>query len=339
VKRLCHYQTMRPGPLVTIVTPSFNSGRFIEQAIQSVLQQDYPRIEYLVVDGGSTDETLAILARAGRRVQFLSGSDSGTADALNRGFTKTNGDILAWLNADDYYLPGAVSAAVDSLAANPEVGAVYAEGMWVNETGQVLGRYPTVQPYDPSMWSQECAICQPTCFFRRSAYDAIGGIDISLKSAFDYDLWIRMAQLYRFTSIPSFTAASRMHSGNLSLRRRDLVFQESFQLLKRHYGYVPLKWIYGAKQYSRDRQDQFFQPLHISLSTLLASLPVGLYHNSQHPMRYCGECFSKITMANMAFYLRSFFKESSQPKGEPSNSSAITSGAEEPVRKIPVGSR
>ena len=329
---------MRSEPLVTIITPSFNSGRFIEQAIQSVLQQDYPRIEYLVVDGGSTDETLAILTREGRRVQFLSGSDSGCADAVNRGFAQTRGDILAWLNADDYYLPGAVSAAVDALAANPAVSAVYAEGFWVNETGEVLGRYPTVQPYDARMWSQECAICQPTCFFRRSAYNALGGIDISLKSAFDYDLWIRMAHLYRFTSIPTYAAASRMHPRNLSLGRRDLVFQESLQLLKRHYGYIPLKWIYGATQYSRDRRDQFFQPLHISLSTFLASLPVGLYHNSQHPIRYFGEFFSKITMGNIAFYLRSFFKESLQPKGETSNSSTITSGAEDPLPKIPLGS-
>lgn len=331
---------MPSEPLVTIVTPSFNSGRFIEQAIESVLQQDYPRIEYLVVDGGSTDDTLAILARAKRRIRFISARDFGTADAVSRGFGITKGGILGWLNADDYYLPGAVSAAVESLLADPDAAAVYAEALWVNETGKVLGPYPTVQPYNPAMWTRECHICQPTCFFRRSAYEAIGGLDISLKSAFDYDLWIRMAHSYRFISIPMCTAASRMHSENLSLRRRDLVFQESLQVLKRHYGYVPLNWIYGAIQYSRDRRDQFFQPLQASISTFIACLPVGLYHNPRYPLKYCREFCSKIKTENIAFYLRNLFNERSiRPEWEPSNGPTITGGAHDEAPKIPASSR
>ena len=170
---------MRPEPLVTIITPSLNSGRFIEQAIQSVLQQDYPHIEYLVVDGGSTDETLSILAREKRRVRFVSVRDSGIADAISRGFSMTEGSILAWLSADDYYLPGAVAAAVESLRADPKAGAVYAEAQWVDGAGNRLKPYPTVRPYDPAMWPRECSVCQPTCFFRRSAYEAVGGLDIS----------------------------------------------------------------------------------------------------------------------------------------------------------------
>jgi glycosyltransferase involved in cell wall biosynthesis len=331
---------VRAEPLVTIVTPSLNSGRFLEQTIQSVLEQDYPRIEYLVVDGGSTDETLAILGREKGRVRFISGSDWGPAHAISRGFELTKGSILAWLNADDYYLPGAVSAAVESLEADPEAGAVYSEARWVNETGKVLGRYPTVQPYDPAMWSQECSICQPTCFFRRSAYEAIGGLDISLKSVFDYDLWIRMARSYRFTSIPMCAAASRMHSENLSLSRRDVVFEESLQLLKRHYGYVPLNWIYGAMQYSRDRRDQFFRPLQPSLATFLACLPVGLYHNQRYPMRYCLEFCSKIKAENMSLYLRNLFNErSTRPKPGADNGAKMNGGAHDEAPKFPANSK
>ncbi|HEX4231404.1 MAG TPA: glycosyltransferase family 2 protein [Bryobacteraceae bacterium] len=296
---------MRPEPLVTIVTPSLNSGRFIEQAIHSVLQQDYPRIEYLVVDGGSTDETLSILERKKRNIRFISENDSGIADAINRGFAMTEGSILAWLNADDYYLPGAVAAAVESLQADPDAGAVYAEAHWVDGAGNGLKPYPTVRPYDPAMWSRECSVCQPACFFRRSAYEAVGGLDISLKTVFDYDLWIRMSQSYRFISIPSCAAASRMHVENLSLGRRDLVFQEAIQLLKRHYGYVPLQWIYGSIQYSHDRRDQFFQPLQASLLSFLASLPVGMCHNRRHPLKYFLEFCSKIKMENIALYLHS----------------------------------
>jgi len=249
---------MGAPPLVTIVTPSFNSGRFLKQAIQSILEQDYPRIEYLVVDGGSTDETLAILEGQNRRVRFISASDRGPADAVSRGFALTKGGILAWLNSDDYYLPGAVSAAVESLEADPDAGAVYAEAQWVDESGNILGPYPTVRPYDPTMLSRECSICQPTCFFRRSAYEEVGGLDISLKTVFDYDLWIRMARSYRFISIPICAAASRMHPENLSLSQRHLVFQEAIGLLKRHFGYVPMNWIYGSIQYARDRKDHFF---------------------------------------------------------------------------------
>jgi hypothetical protein len=126
-----------------------------------------------------------------------------------------------------------------------------------------------------------------------------------------------MARSYRFISMPMCVAASRMHSENLSLSRRDLVFQESMRLLKRHYGYVPLSWIYGSLQYSRDRRDQFFQPLRVSLSTFLACLPVGLYHNQRSPVRYCQEFGSKIQMENIALYLRNLVKEwSIRPRGE-----------------------
>ena len=225
-----------------------------------------------------------------------------------RGFQMTQGDILAWLSADDYYLPGAVSAAVECFEAEPAAGAVYGEGYWVDENDNVLRPYPTVRPFDSAMLSRECAICQPACFFRRSAYEAAGGLDASWKTVFDYALWIRMARSYRFVSIPKYMAASRMHSQTLSLRRRDDVFRESIQLLKRHYGYVPLQWIYGSLQFSRDRRDQFFQPLQISLSTFLACLPVGMCHNWRSPVRYLLEFLSKVNRENIGLYVHNLIR-------------------------------
>jgi glycosyltransferase involved in cell wall biosynthesis len=333
---------MGAPPLVTIVTPSFNSGRFLKQAIQSILEQDYPRIEYLVVDGGSTDETLAILEGQNRRVRFISASDRGPADAVSRGFALTKGGILAWLNSDDYYLPGAVSAAVESLEADPDAGAVYAEAQWVDESGNILGPYPTVRPYDPTMLSRECSICQPTCFFRRSAYEEVGGLDISLKTVFDYDLWIRMARSYRFISIPICAAASRMHPENLSLSQRHLVFQEAIGLLKRHFGYVPMNWIYGSIQYARDRKDQFFQPLDTSLSTFLACLPVGLYLNQKSPLRYCREFCSKLNTENIALYLRSLFNGRRippwlGPNGSPATNAGLRDLLGSEIRRGSIG--
>jgi len=115
--------------LVSIVTPSFNSAQFIERTIQSVLAQDYPRIEYIVMDGGSTDGTVEILERYRARLSFVSARDNGAAEAINRGFARASGSIFAWLNADDTYLPGAVAAAVSALASCPEAAAVYGEGL------------------------------------------------------------------------------------------------------------------------------------------------------------------------------------------------------------------
>src|SRR5271155_1305031 len=134
---------MRVSPLVSIITPSFNAARFLEATIRSVLDQDYPHIEYIVMDGGSTDGTLDILPSHRDQLTYFSAADDGAADAINKGFAKAQGKILAWLGADDTYLPGAVTKAVEALADNPDAAAVYGEASWVGSEGEVMGRYPT----------------------------------------------------------------------------------------------------------------------------------------------------------------------------------------------------
>ena len=285
---------MQPRPLVSIVTPSFNAAEFIEETIRSVLAQDYPRIEYLVMDGGSTDGTREILERYGSRLQFVCEPDAGTSDAINRGFRKAKGEILAWLGADDLYLPGAVSAAVAALEEDPAAGAVYGGGYWIDETGRTLGRYPTEAPYDPAMFRRECPICQPACFLRREAVEAVGGLDQSLQSAFDYDLWIRLSRRYPFRAIPRHLAQSRMHSRNKSLGQKTRMFEECIRLLGRNYGYVPVHWVYGYVSFLRDRTDQFFTPLRPSPVAYLGSLAAGLFYNPRHPLRYAMEWLSTL---------------------------------------------
>lgn len=280
---------MPAGPLVSIVTPSFHSGEFLEATIQSVLAQDYPRVEYLVMDGGSTDGTLAILERYRDRLQFVSEPDAGAADAINRGFRRSRGEILAWIGADDLYLPGAIAAAVEALAAAPEAAVVYGEASWIDEQGARLGRYPTVAQYDPSMFRRECGVCQPACFMRRDAVESVGLLDASLQSAFDYDLWIRLSQRYEFRAIPRELACSRMHRKNKSLGQKRQMFEESMELLRRHYGYVPVRWVYGYLSFLRDGEDQFFTPLRPSAWQYLRSLAVDSRYNSQHLLRYWGE--------------------------------------------------
>ena len=277
---------MQQPPLVSVVTPSLNAAEFLDQTIRSVLAQDYPRIEYLVLDGGSTDGTLEILECYRGRLEFTSAPDAGVAEAINRGFQKARGEILAWLGADDLYLPGAISAAVAALDEDPAAAAVYGEGQWIGADGHIIGRYPTVAPYNPAAFRRECPICQPACFMRREAVEAVGGLDVSLRSAFDYDLWIRLSKRYPFRAIPQSLAQSRMHPRNISLRGKERMFEECIQLLRRHYGYVPPQWIYGYVSFLRDRTDQFFTPLRISPAVYLRSLVVGSRYNARHLLRY-----------------------------------------------------
>ena len=276
------------SPLVSIVTPAFNAARFLPDAIESVLSQDYPSIEYIVADGGSTDGTLAILERYRGRLRYFSGRDTGPPDALHRGFLQARGPIFAWLNADDVYLPGAVRTAVEFLAAHPEIDVTYGEGYWIDETGKVIRRYPTL-PFDGKLLERDCFICQPAAFFRASAY-RLCSLDPGVKLSFDYDLWIRMAQRgLRFAALPEYLACTRMHAGADTLHKRDAIFQTSMGLLRRHYGYVPLPWVFGYTAYLTDGRDQFFQPLRPSLRVYLASLPAGLRYNPKRRLRFLGE--------------------------------------------------
>src|ERR1022692_175599 len=129
-------------PLVTIVTPSYNQGCFIRATIESVLSQDYPHIEYIVMDGGSTDETASVVKDYAGRLTFISEKDLGQSHAINKGFRMANGSILGWLNSDDVYLPGAIRAAVDGFVRNPAAGAVYGEGYLLDRDGNVSSRFP-----------------------------------------------------------------------------------------------------------------------------------------------------------------------------------------------------
>lgn len=285
-------------PLVSIITPSFNAERFLEDTIRSVLAQDYPLLEYIVIDGGSTDGTLEILRSHGHQLTYLSAPDGGAADAINKGFMRARGEILAWLGADDTYLLGAVSKAVEALVQNPHAAAIYGEGYWTDAAGQVLRRYPTA-PYNPAMFASECCICQPTCFFRRHAFEAVGLLNPALRASFDYDLWIRLTKRYPFVHIPDYLATSRMHRENKTLGQRGTVFTESMSLLAQHYGYVPVKWIFGYLSFLRDHRDQFFEPLRPSMATYLRALPVGMRYNYSHPLRYGAEWLSPLKPSNL----------------------------------------
>ena len=275
----------REPATVGIVTPTLDSARFLRGAIDSVLAQDYPHIDYLVMDGGSRDGTPELLAGYGDRVRWLSARDAGQADAVTRGWRLVQGEIVAFLNADDAYLPGAVAAAVDALTEN---GLVYGEGQLVDEGGAQLGRYPTGDASVDTL-SHECPICQPTAFLRREALQRAGGLDRRLHFAFDYDLWIRLTRVARTRRLDRAMAAVGMRRDTKTLGSRRGAYREALEVVKRHFGYAPLSWIEPYAMNRVDGSDGFFVPHRRTRESYAAALALGLRQNPRQARRFWRE--------------------------------------------------
>jgi glycosyltransferase involved in cell wall biosynthesis len=183
------------NPTVSIITPSFNQAAYLEQTLCSVLEQSYPHIEYLVVDGGSTDASPAIIQRyAGRLAWWVSEPDHGQAEGINKGLQRASGEIIAWLNSDDLYTPGAVAQAVEMLRVNPQAGLVYSDVNAINGAGELINimRYADWQL--PNLM-QFNIIGQPGVFMRRSLLEQAGYLDANYHFLLDHHLWLRMARL------------------------------------------------------------------------------------------------------------------------------------------------
>lgn len=198
--------------LVSIVTPSLNQGKFLRQAVESVLNQSYPALEYLVIDGGSTDETLDVLRSYGSRLRWLSEPDGGQSQAVNKGWRLAEGEILGWLNADDLLAPQAVARAAQTLAAHPELAGMYGDCVYIDSAGKPLRRYPA-QPFDYLRLALETEnfIPQPSIFLRRRWLEQVGGLDESLHYVMDYDLWLRLGLLAPLAYVPQEFSRARLH--------------------------------------------------------------------------------------------------------------------------------
>lgn len=202
---------MAETPLVSIVTPSYNQAAFLEQTLCSVLEQDYPSIEYLVADGGSTDGSVEIIQRyANRLAWWVSEKDHGQAEAINKGFARAKGKYVAWINSDDYYQPGAIRTAVKVLEQNPELGMVYGNVQVVDKDGRVLNnlRY--------NNWGLEDLmtfhiIGQPSVIMRRSVLEKAGYLNLSFHFMLDHQLWLRMGLQAGMLYIPQLIAGAHYH--------------------------------------------------------------------------------------------------------------------------------
>jgi GT2 family glycosyltransferase len=218
--------------LVSIITPSFNQASYLEQTIQSVLNQDHADIEYLVIDGGSNDGSADIIKKyAPRLAYWISEKDSGQADAINKGMARAKGEIVAWLNSDDYYLPGAVTAAVKAFDENPETVLVYADMLAVDEHGQTFNTLLYRQLTLEDLLSFQI-IGQPAVFMRRAAFEKAGGLDLSYHFLLDHHLWIRIAAQGHILHIPQTWAAARYHAAAKNRAQAAAFGQEAFRILE-----------------------------------------------------------------------------------------------------------
>jgi glycosyltransferase involved in cell wall biosynthesis len=236
------------SPLVSIVTPSFNQAHYLESTIRSVLDQDYPNIEYIIVDGGSTDDSVEIIRHYSDRLAWwVSEKDLGQTDAINKGFARTKGEILAWLNSDDTYENNAVGEVVAFLRNRPEIGLAYGDANFINETGRIIGHFPAAQTNYKHLRQGYVHIPQQSAFWRANMWRKVGPLDPSFYFAMDYDLWVRLAALAPVQYTPRLWASFRLHTQGKTIIADARCWAE---MLKVHFrdggswfGVLPFKYL------------------------------------------------------------------------------------------------
>ncbi len=242
---------MRAYPLVSIITPSFNQAQYLEATMLSVLEQDYPHIEYIVVDGASTDGSVEIIQKyADRLAWWVSEPDAGQTAAINKGFAQAKGVILAYINSDDTYNPGAVTEAVEFLTQNPAVGLVYGEADFIDAQGNVIGHFNAQQTSLGRLRRGGVYIPQQAAFWRADLWQQVGPLDVSFYFAMDYDLWVRLAGVSEIRYLPGRRWANfRLHDDAKTIAADERCWPEMLRIHRRDGG-RRFSWIY-LRYYAR----------------------------------------------------------------------------------------
>lgn len=283
---------------ITIVTPSYNQGAFLAETIESVIRQEGDfAIDYIIIDGGSGDNSVeiiksydALLQRAewpvkcqGITCRWISEKDKGQTDALVKGFHMTEGEVLAWLNSDDTYLPGALQKAADFFRDHPETGLMYGDACYCDSVGTIVGNYRT-EEFDLAKLASANIICQPAAFFRKDVFEAVSGLGKTLHFAMDYDLWIRIGRRFPCRYVPCLLATYRLHETSKTVSSNTLLknSEESLAVTVRHFGWAPLTRVYtSCRILCSARLPAIFarNRFTVAAATMICSIVRSLYLN------------------------------------------------------------
>lgn len=230
---------------VSIITPSYNQAFFIERTIQSVLNQEVSNLEYFVIDSNSTDSTPDILSKYDSKLQWISEKDAGQANAINKGFEKTSGEIVGWLNSDDIYYSGVLKDVVAYFNAHPDVDVIYGDAAHIDVYDNKIKPYNT-QGWNLHALKRRCYISQPALFLRRKAILRCGYLDESLRFCMDYEYWLRLGFCgMKFAYVPQLFAGSRVHKESKSMKYRVAAQKESIRMLKRYFTKTSTRWYFS----------------------------------------------------------------------------------------------
>jgi glycosyltransferase involved in cell wall biosynthesis len=251
--------------MVSIVTPSYNQGCYLADTIESILRQEGDfQIDYIIVDGASTDGSVEIITHyeklletgnwpvkcRGITFRWISEKDRGQTEALMKGLRMATGEVLAWLNSDDLYLPGTLQAVAAFFRTNPGTALLYGDADYCDTVGNFMGRYPT-EKFEFAKLAYFNFICQPSTFFRKRAFEAVGGLDETLHYVMDYDLFVRIGKQFACRYVPQVFSKYRLHETSKTMLDEALFdnHEEALRSALKHFGWAPLNRVYGACNY------------------------------------------------------------------------------------------
>jgi glycosyltransferase involved in cell wall biosynthesis len=250
---------------ISLVTPSYNQSTFLPSTIESVLNQHYPNLEYIIMDGGSTDGSIEIIRNFEHNIDFwISESDQGQSDAINKGWKRSKGDIVGYLNSDDLLLPGSLTAISDFFKNNKDVDFIYGNALYIDESGKIIGRL-NGHPFNlRSLLLRKQTIPQPTMFFRRKLLDDVGYLNEEFHYTMDLDFWLRTALKHTMAYIPLDLAAMRMHSKSKTVSLPDLFYLDELKAIENFFSrpdlprnIINLKKLVVARCYLRGADSLF----------------------------------------------------------------------------------
>jgi len=257
---------MKMQPLVSIVTPSYNQAKFLQRTIESVLSQTYPNIEYIIMDGGSSDGSLEIIKKYADRISYWeSKKDKGQTDAINKGFARASGQLYAWLNSDDTYTPGAIQEMVEYMNAHPDVGMVYGDCNFIDANDSIIGKFNAQQTDYQRLRNGFVHIPQQSAFWRSKLYKQVGPLDETIYFAMDYDLWLRLARISTIKYFPRLWANFRLHGDAKTIADDDRCWPDMIKIHYRDGGkkLSPIVWKYWLRKiigpYIRHKRRKMFE--------------------------------------------------------------------------------